>query len=384
MNKLYKDLPQAILDAFQNEQIVQEAKTFYSKNKSLVGTMFGYPANNIYTSKLTQYLLLLHYTSPFSNNCGDIDEEGNYALDTKKIEKKIVGIFADKFDLGNDYWGYITSGGSESNSCGISLAFAKNPNGILYYSSAAHYSVEKYARYYRCIEIPTIEKDYMNLEILFDQILKNFKKLGAPANIILTHGTTKYGISDDVDKIISFLKKNEIPYYIHMDAALFGGVPNNQVDAPLLTKCKERGIHSVSVSFHKYLGFPDVMSVFVSSEKPFGNKIAYIGQRDTTISGSRSIPAYALLNHLNEQLNKEDIYEYSRNIKFFEQKLKENNIVFFRGPHSNIFVIDAPSESICSKYQLSCFEDNNMNKAHIIIFPNHTEENMLKLIYDIK
>ena len=51
MNKLYKDLPQEILSKLNGEEIVKEAQAFYSKNKSLVGTMFGYPANNIYTSR---------------------------------------------------------------------------------------------------------------------------------------------------------------------------------------------------------------------------------------------------------------------------------------------------------------------------------------------
>ena len=147
--------------------LLTEAQYFYDKNRQMARYMFGYPTYYRPLSPLTQQLLLEHYASPFSNNCGDIEERGNYQMDTKSVEKKIVGLYADKFGMGDHFWGYVTSGGSESNNCGISLAFSKYPNGILYYSAASHYSVEKYAERYPHREIQTLGKDVMNLDILF-------------------------------------------------------------------------------------------------------------------------------------------------------------------------------------------------------------------------
>ena len=72
---------------------------------------------------------------------------------------------------------------------------------------------------------------------------------------------------------------------------------------------------------HKYLGFPDVKSVYVAAEKPQGKEIAYIGQHDTTVSGSRSIPAYALYNHIAEQLQENRTDLYAKNVRFFEKLL---------------------------------------------------------------
>ncbi len=376
-------------ETFKRSALFTDARAFYENLQTSAKTMFGYPANRCEVSMKTQYMLLAHYTSPFSNNCGDIDERGNYAMDSKTVEKRILKLFADKFGMGENFWGYITSGGSESNSCGIALAFAKYPNGVLYYSRSAHYSVEKYAKLYRHVEIPTKGKDVLDTDALFEEILKNYRADGSPANLVLTHGTTQYGECDDVDKIVAFLKKNGIPYYLHLDAALYGGIPNGQTDAPLILNAQARGIHSVCVSLHKYLGFPDVHSAFVAVEKPYGEKIAYIGQRDTTVSGSRSIPAYALLNHVTERLARNDADEYVKNIRFFERLLIERGISFYRAERANIFVVDAPTEAVCKKYQLSCFDDENADgvtekKAHIIIFPSHGEAEMIALADDLK
>lgn len=367
---------------FQSE-IVENAKEFYDRVNNSAKRMFGFPAYHAPLSLATQYLLLLHYTAPLSNNCGDVDERGNYAMDSKEIEKRIVRIFADKFGMGEEFWGYITSGGSESNSCGIDLAFAQNPGGILYYSKAAHYSIQKHGRYYSCEEIPVIQGDEMDLNGLFERILSNYQQKGAAANLMLTHGTTQYGACDDVDAIVAFLKKHGIPYYIHLDAALYGGIPNNQTDAPIFTDGKARGINSISVSLHKYLGFPAVKSVFVATQKPNGQKISYIGQHDTTISGSRSVSGYALYNHILEQYGNPDPQLYSKNIRLLEKLLTEKGIAYYRAPKANIFVIDAPSEKTCQKFQLSCFSitenGKECKKAHIIVFPSHEEEHIRRL-----
>jgi histidine decarboxylase len=367
---------------FQSE-IVANAAEFYDRVNVSAKRMFGFPAYHAPLSLATQYLLLLHYTAPLSNNCGDVDERGNYAMDSKEIEKRIVKIFADKFGMGDEFWGYITSGGSESNSCGIDLAFAQNPNGILYYSKAAHYSIQKHGRYYGCEEIPVIYGDEMDLNALFDRILYNYQSKGTAANLMLTHGTTQYGACDDVDAIVAFLKKHKIPYYIHLDAALYGGIPNNQTDAPIFTDGKERGINSISVSLHKYLGFPAVKSVFVATQKPNGQKISYIGQHDTTISGSRSVSGYALYNHILEQYGNPAPELYSQNIRYFEELLTERGIPFYRAPKANIFVLDAPSERTCQKFQLSCFDvtenGKNRKKAHVIVFPSHEKEHIRRL-----
>ncbi len=363
--------------------IEKDAQSFYQKIDGLCYRMFGYPANRTEISDTTKKLLLMHYCAPLSNNCGDINERGNYAMDSKDAEKCIVGLFAEKFGMGDEYWGYVTSGGSESNSCGVSLAFRKNPDAVLYYSQSAHYSVEKYAKLYEHRKIRTLGCDVLDVNMLFSEMLYNWRVRGLAANVVLTHGTTKFGECDDIDAIVRFLIENDIPHYVHVDAALFGGVPNGQVGAPLLEDLKARGVDSVCVSLHKYIGFPDVKSVFVSVREPTGEAIEYIGQHDTTVSGSRSVCAYALYNHINEQLSIKDENSYIRNVELFENILSETGIAYYRADRSNIFVIDTPSAEVCTDYQLSTFEDvldgEVISKTHIIIFPYHKRKDMESL-----
>ncbi len=388
MKELRFQLPKKLQKELSSCDVGQEAIAFYEKTQKSVKRMFGYPAHHVSLSPRTQYLLLMHYAAPFSNNCGDVDERGNYAMDTKAVEKAILRLYAEKFGMGDEFWGYVTSGGSESNSCGISLAFNKHPNGILYYSTAAHYSVEKYARLYPRKEIPTTANDEMDVDALFAEIAKNWASNRSPANLVLTHGTTKFGACDDVDKIVAFLKEREIPYYIHVDAALYGGIPNNQTGAPLLTNAKERGIDSVCLSLHKYVGFPDVHSVFVSTKKPSSPSIAYIGQHDTTVSGSRSIPAFALYNHIKEQLYNTPKNEYVKNVQYFEKLLQTESIPYYRAPKSNIFVFNSPKEETTKRFQLSTFTEvvNGVEqaKAHAIIFPHHGKKQMEELAQALK
>ena len=143
------------------------------------------------------------------------------------------------------------------------------------------------------------------------------------------------------------------------------------------------GIDSISVSLHKYFGNHDVKSVVITKEPPNAPKVDYIGQYDSTTAGSRTFNPFSSLQRINETLDRKMPDEYSKNVKIFERLLNEHKIEFTRAEHSNIFVIDQPSEFVYSKYQLSNFEDEGEQKSHIIIFPSHKESKMVELVYDL-
>lgn len=76
--------------------------------------------------------------------------------------------------------------------------------------------------------------------------------------------------------------------------------------------------------------------------------------------------------------------EYIKNVEYLEKLLTQKQINYLREFNSNTFVIDKPSDSICKKYQLSNFKDNNGNdKAHIIIFPSHKQKIIKELVEDL-
>ena len=116
---------------------------------------------------------------------------------------------------------------------------------------------------------------------------------------------------------------------------------------------------------------------------PNAPRVDYIGQYDSTTAGSRTFNPFSSLQRVSEVLNRTTPEEYNKNIKIFELLLNEKNIPYTRAKNSNIFVIDRPCEQISKKYQLSDFDDNGVQKSHIIIFPYHKENVMKELINDL-
>ena len=343
--------------------------------------MFGYPANMVDSSCFTKYLKYLETKLYYMNNCGDPKEIGNYLMDNKKIELAIVEMFKKNLNLTN-YSGYITTGGTEGNIQGINLGFKKYPNGTLYYSKDAHYSILK-ANYQNKKEINTINSK-IDVNTLLEKIVLNYKKNKSPAIIVLTYGTTKTGSIDNIELIKKILTTLNIPFYIHVDAALYGGIPSNQVNSPRLD-FKTLDVDSISISMHKYLGVSRTNGVLLLKENIKDNFIDYIGQNDTTLSGSRDFLAFSTYQIVNEMFNRCDKFAYINNIIYFTNLLKNNDIKYIKGNNlGNIFIIEKPIDEICKKYQLATFTEDNIEYAHIIIFPCHKKEVMEELINDLK
>jgi histidine decarboxylase len=388
------------------ERFVQEdnfaivnAQRYIEHDLELREHMFGYPANMTQDSAMTRYLRRRETELPLMNNCGDPYDAGNYLMDSKGYEQALLSKLFKHFGLdsgkGATPWGYITTGGSESNKWGIHNGLRKFPNGRVYYSQSAHYSVGKSVKIgfdnsknditlIKHSEIslqPNSEK--IDTDVLLSQIRENWKTNQEPAILLLTSGTTKTGAVDDVEFISKTLKSEGIPHYIHLDAALFGGIAKNQVNAPKAPNFEDLGIDSISVSLHKYFGNHDVKSVVITREMPNAPKVDYIGQYDSTTAGSRTFNPFSSLQRVSETLDRTMPQEYARNVALFESMLKQYNIKYSRAGNSNIFVIDEPSVRISQKYQLSDFEDNGKKKSHIIIFPYHKPKKMLELVGDL-
>ncbi len=381
----------------EDNATLQNAEEFLIENKKIKEYMFGYPANMTADSSMTKHLRKMETELPLMNNCGDPYDAGNYLLDSKAYERALLDKLFEHFGLNKSSkpWGYITTGGSESNKWGIHNGLRKFPDGRVYYSASAHYSVGKSVKIgfdqsknditlIKHSEIPPqAGSEKIDVNILLSQIRENWKSNQEPAIVLLTAGTTKTGAIDDVEFISKRLKAENIPHYIHVDAALFGGIAHNQKNAPKGLDIEKLGIDSVSVSLHKYFGNHDVKSVVITKEPPNAPKVDYIGQYDSTTAGSRTFNPFSSLQRINETLDRKMPEEYNKNIKFFENLLKKHNIEFSREESSNIFVIDQPSEFIYSKYQLSNFEDEGVQKSHIIIFPSHKQSKMVELVNDL-
>lgn len=377
----------------EDEAFMEKAKTFAHDFNALSATFFGYPGNLNEDSPVVSYLRSLEARLFYVNNAGDPYEQGDSSLDGKVFERQLLQLFYQKFGMDEaTSWGYVTSGGSESNLWGIYNGFRKVKQGRLYFCQAAHYSVLKAVTNgvhallpYTIIDQVSSKDERIDVKKLIESVTINYQMHQESPVLLLTWGTTKMGACDDVIQITARLTALSIPFYVHVDAAYFGGIPNNQIDAPVCPSLKVMNADSISVSFHKFFGVPNINSVVLSKDKADGTFISYLGHRDTTLLGSRSFPIFSGLQRIKEILERSPADLYVRNIRFFENLLIQNNLSYFRAPRSSIFVIPCPSKSILSRYNLASFEGQShpQSLAHLIINPFHTPDELNSLIHDL-
>jgi len=395
------------------KSILDEWYDFSKKTNRLKNTSFGYPVNFVKRSFLVDFFRIMESFDVLQNNCGDIHNitDESESLTSKSLEWDIVRLIADNLGLPSQprlsvlqkspdsyksgYWGYVTSGGSESNSWGIRQGFLEYPKGILYFSESAHYSIPKAAENYNYQIIPqnSTYDETIDVEILLKSIKDNWIKSNCPAILVLTFGTTKYGLIDDISKIKTELKNMNIPHYLHIDAAFYGGIPQNQERVPKVALYDDWKYDSICVSLHKYIGYPVVKSVLISAKRPDGKFIDYIAQQDNTVAGSRDIPAFSLRQQVIEMLHYSDSKEYIQNIDIFTKILKNARIEFKQWSddisEGNTFVFKVDTnvleyDTICNKWELCEFSDkDNIDYVHVIIFPYQSPKHLQMLVDDL-
>ncbi len=387
---------QTVLNRYRGEddEYLKKAESNYLSNHEKRNYMFGYPANMEESSYLAKYLRYLESRVYLMNNCGDPYQRGNYGMDGKETERNIISMFAENFGLEEGkYWGYITSGGTESNFWAIREGFSRFPKGKLYFSEETHYSVEKFVANgkwndaYPYCKIPSLADGAIDCDRLLKEIESDAKSGEAEgAIIVLTYGTTVKGAVDPVKRITERLTEKGIKYYCHLDAALYGGIASNMKNAPKVGHISGLKIDSLSVSLHKFLGASRVNGILLALDRERRKVVDYIGQEDSTFLGSRDFPPFSTYQTVREMLYRKPENHYSANVEFFENLLKDGGVKYEKFyENGNIFVVDKPADGICKKYQLATFTDENgSEKAHIIIFPYHEKEIMEELVKEMK
>ena len=78
------------------------------------------------------------------NNLGDPFVPSNYGVHSRQFEVAVVDFFAKLWKAPeDDYWGYVTTCGTEGNLHGMLLARETFPDGVIYTSKETHYSIFK-------------------------------------------------------------------------------------------------------------------------------------------------------------------------------------------------------------------------------------------------
>ena len=125
-----------------NKEDKKKLKEFKKSIEEGKKTFIGYPCN----CKFDYSELYTILDTPL-NNVGDPFCSSYYGLDSRELELEVLEWFAKLHNAPLDnYWGYVTNGGTEGNMYGLYLARELYPKGVVYYSQDTHYSVSKNIR----------------------------------------------------------------------------------------------------------------------------------------------------------------------------------------------------------------------------------------------
>ena len=415
-----------------NEDILLDWQGYVKRMDKRRQTLFGQPLNLAKRSFLVDFFRMVESFEFLSGNVGDtldisdIETPGdteratanNYAMDSKSLEWDIVRLVAHNLGLPSKprlvviklnptlytqgYWGYVTSGSTESTLWGIWQGFERfrdrnqyrKPQ--LYLSEASDHALFKNIQQYPYMELPQTDanNEAVDTQALISAVVINWEQGQIPAVLVLNHGTEKMGSVDDIATIHRELTAKGVPHYIHVDASLYGGIPSNQTAAPLLGDQTKLGYDSVGVSMHKYIGYPQTRGVLVSVNQPTGHFVPLIGQQDTALLGMRNLPGFSMRQQVTEVLLHSDPHTYVTGIEQFAQLLDQAGIHYNNwqqaGQRGNMFTLivnpDKPDyKMICKRWQLAEFVGKDgQHRVQVIIFPYHDIDSMSGVVSDLK
>ena len=103
------------------KEILNEYEKLIIKNSE---NHFGYPYNLSYN-----YEEIFRFMKYSINNLGDPYVESNYGIHSRIFERSVIDFFANLWKIKkNEYWGYVTTCGTEGNLHGMLLAKEKLKN----------------------------------------------------------------------------------------------------------------------------------------------------------------------------------------------------------------------------------------------------------------
>jgi len=364
-----------------NKKDEKRLKDFYKRLEEEKKTFVGYPVNSSF-----DYSGLFNFLSIPLNNVGDPFCSGYYGLDSREFEVEVLEWFAELYQAPKDnYWGYVTNGGTEGNLYGLYLARELYPKGVVYYSQDTHYSASKNIRVLNMDHV--MIKSRLNGEMDYKDLRSMMSTWrSAPPIIFANMGTTMREGFDNIEEIKKVLKDLAIPeYYIHVDAALGGMTLPFIDDAPLFDFTT--GVQSVSISGHKLIGSPIPCGIVLALKSNVGRvsrAVEYVGSLDSTISGSRNgftplILWYAIKKYGFNGFKKV-IRGCVRTAEYAVTELNNAGIKAWKNDYSITVVFPRPRESLVKKWKLAVQDDI----AHVICMPQVDRRVVDEIIYDLK
>jgi histidine decarboxylase len=311
------------------------------------------------------------------NNVGDSLTPPGGTAHTAALERDVIGWCADLLGFpDHDRWGYVAPGGTESNLAALLTARRRFPGSPILYSRAAHYSIPKAIEILDAdgVVVDVDDRDEMDYDHL-DRLLADH---GGPVIIAATAGTTMTEAVDDVDRIRAVLRWRGIDgYHLHVDAALSG--------IPLALDGRFPAADSVAISGHKFFGTPIPCAVVITKDsiRTQARHVAYTATRDSTISGSRSGQAAALLwygittagldGHQRRAAEARALAAYTAD------RLVAAGWPAWRHPHAFTVVLATPPPEVTTKWLLA----SDGPRSHIICMPGVSRRQIDAFVHDV-
>jgi len=199
-----------------------------------------------------------------------------------EIERHLVLYFAQAFGLPPTAYGHFTSGGSEANLSGVSVALARKypqlasaglralqRQPVMLASAESHHSLDKIAQQVGLGRDALVRVPVQGLADGMDAAalaaaLQHCRKDGLdPFLVVATAGTTNAGVIDPLRPIGELCRREAV--HLHVDAA-WGG--------PLILSERLRGrldgielADSITLDAHKLLSVPMAAGVFICADK---------------------------------------------------------------------------------------------------------------------
>jgi histidine decarboxylase len=333
------------------------------------------------------YRPLAPFLAQLLNNVGDpfVDAAGGH---TKSMEREVIGFVADLLRApADDRWGYVTGGASEGNLYALLVARRLHPDGVVYHSTAAHYSVPKAIDLLGMASVAVRAHDtgHLDHDDLATQVRRHRDR---PAIVVATIGTTMTEAVDDVRRISGILDALAIDRrFVHADAALAG------IPLALLDPARRPGFDfadgadSVIVSGHKFIGSPfpcGVVVVRARHRAELTRTVRYTGSPDTTIGGSRSGHAplllwYAIRRHGVAGLRTRA--ERSRELAAYtHRRLVDIGWDAYRNDHAFTVVLATPPAAVTDRWVLA----SNGRRSHIVCMPGVTRTQIDRFVADLR
>ena len=368
------------------DKLVELIRKFYMK----IDHSIGYPVcQKPNVSGFGEWYAKTGLCDMHVNNCGNPFDDEQFLLNTTAIEKEVIETFAPYYGIprGKE-WGFVTNSGTDGNMHGIYFGakILQKKTGVLpivYISKEAHYSSS------RICDVQNLETRMIDFDKNGSMDLECLRKNldpKRPALIVAALGSTFMGATDDIKGIKNLLEEvKPLAYYIHVDAALFGGyLPFTKYND--LVSMEKQGYDSIAISGHKFFGVDEPCGLFLATkeviESQTAAKVEYLHNDMPLISCSRSglapLKFYWIIKYLGFEKLKEEANLMLEHTEYFQKRLDEIGYPAWHMKFSNTIFFKRPPEWICAKYSLAngFLKDYGGELSHVVVM-QHVRENII-------